>query len=165
MIATIRVVESGNFNYLCDLDLMKYSLEQVKERMNQRGISETDFYICGFKDWKVDSILSLEEAFKLKRVILEVYDNDDFIVSYLLSRHFSVSDIMKYYYAFVTKDEVELMIRILKKSSVTNIVLLFYKLDWSSAVRSFIESKMVLCTPKGYYVREGVLGIGDFTVS
>lgn len=43
MIANIRVLNEGNFDYLCELDIMKYSQEQVLERMNERGIDKSNF--------------------------------------------------------------------------------------------------------------------------
>lgn len=54
MIANIRVLSEGNFEFLFELDIMKYSQEQVLERMNERGIDKDSFFICGITDWAVD---------------------------------------------------------------------------------------------------------------
>ena len=51
MIANIRVLREGNFEFLCELDIMKYSQEQVLERMNERDIDKDNFFICGITDW------------------------------------------------------------------------------------------------------------------
>ena len=48
MIANIRVLREGNFEFLCELDIMKYSQEQVLERINERGIDKDNFFIVGF---------------------------------------------------------------------------------------------------------------------
>ena len=58
MIANIRVLTDGNSRSLCQLDLMKFSKEAVLARMEERGIKEDSFFICGFSDWEVDSIMS-----------------------------------------------------------------------------------------------------------
>ena len=76
MIANIRVLNEGNFDYLCELDIMKYSQEQILERMQERGIAKDNFFICGISDWEVDKIMSLDEVYLLKKVVLELYDGD-----------------------------------------------------------------------------------------
>lgn len=63
MIANIRVLNEGNFEFLCELDIMKYSRDQILERMKERGIEKDNFFICGISDWQVDKIMSLDEFY------------------------------------------------------------------------------------------------------
>ena len=109
MIANIRVHDSGYSRPLCQLDLMKFTEEQVRDRMHERGIDDDSFFICGFEDWGVDTIMSLCEAYYLKKCINELYDGDDFIVIYQLKKHQSPSFIISHYYIFKTKDELEMI--------------------------------------------------------
>jgi len=81
MIANIRVLREGNFEFLCELDIMKYSQEQVLERINERGIDKDNFFICGISDWEVDKIMSLDEVYLLKKAVLELYDGDECIIT------------------------------------------------------------------------------------
>ncbi|EFO53263.1 conserved hypothetical protein [Streptococcus infantis SK1302] len=37
---------------------MKYSRDQILERMKDRGIEKDNFFICGISDWEVDKIMS-----------------------------------------------------------------------------------------------------------
>ena len=94
MIANIRVHIDGQSRELCFLDLMKFSEQQVRERMEEKGFSDQSFLMCGCSDWEVDSILSLDEAYVLKRMIVELYDGDDFIVLHLLKYNKSFSEIL-----------------------------------------------------------------------
>lgn len=43
MIADIRIRSDGNSRSLCQLDLMRFSEEQVRERMRVRGIEDDAF--------------------------------------------------------------------------------------------------------------------------
>lgn len=153
MIANIRVHIDGQSRELCLLDLMKFSEEQVRERMEERGFSDQSFFICGFSDWEVDSILSLDEAYVLKRMIVELYDGDDFIVVHLLKNHKSFSEIIKHYYRFLTKDEVQLMKILWKNVEISSLVDFFYQVNnWVSAVQAYVEKGVVLNTSKGFYI-------------
>lgn len=153
MIANIRVHIDGQSRELCFLDLMKFSEEQVRERMEERGFSDQSFFICGFSDWEVDSILSLDEAYVLKRMIVELYDGDDFIVVHLLKNHKSFSEIIKHYYRFLTKDEVQLMKILWKNVEISSLVDFFYQVNnWVSAVQAYVEKGVVLNTSKGFYI-------------
>lgn len=153
MIANIRVHIDGQSRELCLLDLMKFSEEQVRERMEERGFSDESFFICGFSDWEVDSILSLDEAYVLKRMIVELYDGDDFIVVHLLKNHKSFSEIIKHYYRFLTKDEVQLMKILWKNVEISSLVDFFYQVNnWVSAIQAYVEKGVVLNTSKGFYI-------------
>lgn len=153
MIANIRVHADGQSRDLCQLDFMKFSEDQVRERMEERGFSDESFFICGFSDWEVDSILSLDEAYLLKRMIVELYDGDDFIVVHLLKNHKSFSEIIKHYYRFLTKDEVQLMKILWKNVEIESVVDFFYQVNnWVSAVQVYVEKGVVLNTLKGFYI-------------
>ena len=48
MIANIRIRDSGQSKLLCQLDLMRFSEEQVRERMLERGIRDDTFFCLWF---------------------------------------------------------------------------------------------------------------------
>lgn len=155
MLANIRVRENGQSRFLCELDLMKFTKEQVQERMNERGLDEEFFFVCGFSDWGVDTIFSLENAYLLKEIIVELYKGDEFVVSYLLKQRKSLIEIATRTYRFVTKDEAELMVKLLEQAEFSSVIHFFYKAgSWITAVNSYIEKGVVLNTPKGFYVDE-----------
>ena len=97
MIANIRIQADGNSQSLCQLDLMKFGIEEIRQRMSKRGIKEDSLFVCGFSDWQIDTIMSLEEAYLLRKVILELYDGDDFLIQHMLSHHQSPMSIMTHY--------------------------------------------------------------------
>lgn len=155
MLANIRVRENGESRFLCELDLMKFTKEQVQERMNERGLDEESFFVCGFSDWGVDTIFSLGKAYLLKTIIVELYKGDEFVVSYLLKKGKSLVDIAARSYVFLTKDEAELMVKLLEHAEFSTVIEFFYKTgSWITAVNSYIEKGVVLNTPKGFYVDE-----------
>lgn len=87
MIANIRVLNEGNFDYLCELDIMKHSQEQIVARLKELGIDKGNFFVCGITDWEVDKIMSLDEVYLLKKVVLDLYDGDDYVVRFQLQRY------------------------------------------------------------------------------
>ena len=137
MIANIRVLREGNFEFLCELDIMKFTQEQILERMNERGIDKGNFLICGITDWEVDKIMSLEEVYLLKKAVLELYDGDEFIVKFQLQRYVPVTQIATTYYRFCSKDEV---------------INYFFRCgSWVTVFQGFIDQGEVLNTPVGFY--------------
>ena len=58
MIAVIRIRNETNSSALCELDLMRFTEEQVRERMSERGIRDGAFFVCGFVDWEVDRVMT-----------------------------------------------------------------------------------------------------------
>ena len=72
MIANVRVHADGQSSSLCQLDIMKYPKEVIEARMAERGFSDESFFICGFEDWQVDTIMSLDEAYLLRRAVISV---------------------------------------------------------------------------------------------
>lgn len=155
MLANIRVCENGESRFLCELDLMKFTKEQVQERMNERGLDEESFFVCGFSDWGVDTIFTLGKAYLLKKIIVDLYEGDEFVVCCLLKQGKSLVDIATKTYRFVTKDEAELMLKLLEHAEFSSVIHFFYKAgSWITAVNSYIEEGVVLNTPKGFYVDE-----------
>lgn len=153
MLANIRVHENGESRFLCELDLMKFAKEQVQERINERGLDEESFFVCGFSDWGVDTIFTLGEAYLLKKIIVDLYEGDEFVVSYLLKQGKSLVEIATRIYRFLTKDEAELMVKLLEQAEFGSVIHFFYKAgSWITAVNSYIEEGVVLNTPKGFYV-------------
>ena len=67
MIANITVLNEGNFDYLCELDIMKHSQEQIVAILKELGIEKGNFFVCGITDWEVDKIMSLDEVYLLKK--------------------------------------------------------------------------------------------------
>ena len=152
MIANIRVLREGNFEFLCELDIMKYSQEQVLERINERGIGKDNFFICGISDWEVDKIMSLDEVYLLKKVVLELYDGDDYVVRFQLQRYVPIKKIISTYYQFCSKDEVATVIQLSKNLDIGLLINYFFKCgNWVTAFQGFVEQGEVLNTPKGFY--------------
>ncbi|EQB7810687.1 MULTISPECIES: hypothetical protein [Streptococcus] len=154
MIALIRTKERGYGKDLCQLDLLKFTEEQVRNRMKERGIKDDTFFICGFVDWEVDRIMSLSEAYLLKRCLLELYDGDSFIIRYLLKRGLSVTEIVTKHYLFLSKDETIAMQSLLQHADIKAIIDFFYKSGtWVNAINAYVERGILLNTPKGFYIR------------
>ena len=152
MIANIRVLREGNFEFLCELDIMKYSQEQVLERINERGIDKDNFFICGISDWEVDKIMSLDEVYLLKKAVLELYDGDEYIVKFQLQRYVPIKNIISTYYQFCSKDEVATVIQLSKNLDIGLLINYFFKCgNWVTAFQGFVEQGEVLNTPKGFY--------------
>ncbi|MCI7677216.1 MAG: hypothetical protein MSS16_03875 [Streptococcus orisratti] len=153
MIADIRIRSDGNSQFLCQLDLMKYSEEQVRDRMSEKGISDDTFFICGFTDWEIDNQMSLKEAYQLKRCIVEVYDGDEYLVIYQLKKGASLLQIFSNYYRFVSRDELVTMQYLLRDVSVEDIVKYFFATEsWVNALNNYVLQGVLLNTPKGFYV-------------
>ena len=118
MIANIRVLNEGNFDYLCELDVMKHSQEQIVARLKELGIDKGNFFVCGITDWEVDKIMSLDEVYLLKKAVLDLYDGDDYVVRFLLQRYVPINKIVSTYYQFCSKDEVATVIQLAKNLDI-----------------------------------------------
>ena len=152
MIANIRILNEGNFDYLCELDIMKHSQEQIVARLQERGIDKDNFFICGITDWEVDKIMSLEEVYLLKKAVLELYDGDEFIVKFQLQRYVPVTQIITSYYRFCSKDEVKTMVELTKELDYELVINYFFSCgNWVTVFQGFIEQGEVLNTPQGFY--------------
>lgn len=153
MIATIRVRDGTNSRFLCELDLMRFSEEQVRNRMEERGIKDDAFFVCGFSDWEVDVDFDLQIAYILKRCVVEVYDGDETVVADLLRKHKSVHFICSHYYQFVGKDELEVMEKLLASIGGETLLGQFFELQtWQNLFLHYQMKDMVYVTPKGFYV-------------
>lgn len=154
MIVRIRIRSDGNSRELCQLDIMKFTEEQVRERMVERGIRDDAFFICGFTDWQVDTVMSLQDVYVLKRYIQLFCNGDEYLVQFMLQRHMSLKDIVGNEYHYVSKDEVETMKYVLKQATIEQVVDLFYQAQNTIRLMSFyFEQNIILNTPKGFYVR------------
>ena len=118
MIANIRVLNEGNFDYLCELDIMKHSQEQIVARLKELGIDKGNFFVCGITDWEVDKVMSLDEVYLLKKAVLDLYDGDDYVVRFQLQRYVPISKIISTYYQFCSKDEVATVIQLSKNLDI-----------------------------------------------
>ena len=152
MIANIRVLNEGNFDYLCELDIMKHSQDQIVARLKELGIDKGNFFVCGITDWEVDKIMSLDEVYLLKKVVLELYDGDDYVVRFQLQRYVPIKNIISTYYQFCSKDEVATMIQLSKNLDIGLLINYFFKCgNWVTAFQGFIEQGEILNTPIGFY--------------
>lgn len=143
MIANIRIRDSGHSKLLCQLDLMRFSEEQVRERMIERGIRDDTFFVCGFVDWNVDSEMSLELAYALKRCIQEVYDGDETLVVDLLKRHVSPMTIISRYYRFISKDEHDTALYLLEHTNISQFML-----------AKALDDGVLAFNEKGFYIAD-----------
>ncbi|MDG3142863.1 hypothetical protein MKL29_08600 [Streptococcus suis] len=154
MIAKIRTHSNGNSQFLCELDIMKFSEDQIRERMVERGIRDDAFFICGFSDWNVDTVMSLQDAYVLRRYIQLFCDGDEYLVQFMLQRHMHLKDIVGNEYRYVSKDEKETMKYVLKHASIEQVVdLMFQAQNTTRLMALYFEQNMILNTPKGFYVR------------
>lgn len=154
MIANIRIRADGNSQSLCQLDLLKFGIDDVRQRMKERGIANDSFFICGFSDWGIDTVLTLEEAYLLKTAIIGLYDGDDYVVQHMLRNHKPISEVISHYYRFLSKDEVEVMQHLLRNQEVSSVVEFFFKANnWISALQLYINQGLILNTKKGFYIQ------------
>ena len=154
MISNIRIRAYGQSSALCPLDLMKFGIDDVRQRMKERGIAKDSFFICGFSDWGIDTVLTLEEAYLLKTAIIGFYDGDDYVVQHMLRNHNPISEIISHYYRFLSKDEVEVMQHLLRNQEVSSVVEFFFKANnWISALQLYINQGLILNTKKGFYIQ------------
>lgn len=154
MIANIRIRADGNSQSLCQLDLLKFGIDDVRQRMKERGIANDSFFICGFSDWEIDTVLTLEEAYLLKTAIIGLYDGDDYVVRHMLRNHKPISEVISHYYRFLSKDEVEVMQHLLRNQEVSSVVEFFFKANnWISALQLYINQGLILNTKKGFYIQ------------
>ena len=152
MIANIRVLNEGNFDYLCELDIMKHSQEQIVARLKELGIDKGNFFVCGITDWEVDKIMSLDEVYMLKKAVLDLYDGDDYVVRFQLQRYVPIKKIISTYYQFCSKDEVATVIQLSKNLDIGLLINYFFKCgNWVTAFQGFIEQGEILNTPIGFY--------------
>lgn len=155
MIAVIRIRNETNSSALCELDLMRFTEEQVRERMSERGIRDGAFFVCGFVDWEVDRVMTLQEAYTLKKCILGLYDGDDYVIQELLKRHKPFGEIISSWYKFCSKNEVETVQRLLSGMESEELIDCFYKFSfWPRLVANYINAGYLLQTNEGFYINQ-----------
>ena len=152
MIANIRVLNEGNFDYLCELDIMKHSQEQIVARLKELGIEKRNFFVCGITDWEVDKIMSLDEVYLLKKAVLELYDGDEFVVKFQLQRYVPVTQIVTTYYRFCSKDEAQTFFEVTKELDYQSVVNYICETrSWVIAFQGFVDQGEILNTSQGFY--------------
>lgn len=155
MIAMIRIRDGTSSSALCKLDLMRFTEEQVRERMSERGIRGDAFFVCGFVDWEVDRVMTFQEAYTLKKCILGLYDGDDYVVQELLKRHKPFGEIISSCYEFCSKNEVETVQKLLSGLESEELINCFYQFSsWPRLVANYINTGYLLQTNKGFYINQ-----------
>lgn len=153
MIAIIRTHEKGRSQLLCELDIMQFTENQVRDRMIERGIKDDAFFVCGFTDWEVDRVMTLSDVYLLKKCIIGLYDGDDYIVQYLLKKGYSTRSIVTRYYLFLSKDENRAMKHILKHVEFDSLIDFWQRSGtWVNAINAYFDQGILLNTEKGFYV-------------
>lgn len=153
MIAIIRTHEKGSSQQLCELDIMQFTENQVRNRMLERGIKDDAFFVCGFSDWDIDRIMTLSEVYLLKKCIVGLYNCDDYIVKYLLKKGLPINSIVTRYYTFLSKDENRVMKHILKNVEFDSLIDFWQRSGtWVNAINAYIDKGILLNTEKGFYV-------------
>lgn len=145
MIANIRIRDGSSSRSLCQLNLMQFSEEQIRDRMLDRGIRDDTFVICGFVDWEVDTEMSLELAYTLKRHILNFYDGDESFVAHLLEYHIPPEEIIKHCYSFISSNEEEVIAHLLKYTNVGQLML-----------AKAIQDRVVIPYRNGFYFADDI---------
>lgn len=143
MLANIRLRDGTYGRDFVHLDLMRFSEEQVRERMRERGIKNDEFIICGILDWGVDTEMSLGHGYVLKRYIETFYDGDETVVVHLLKQHVPIQTIVSHAYRFVSKDEAITLSYLLEKDQ-----------RLAQLLQPYIDSGECLNAPNGFYVVE-----------
>lgn len=146
MLANIRLRDGTISRSLPAFDLMRFSEEQVRARMAERGYSDEQFRVCGILDWDVGTEMDLATAYVLKRTVLGLYDGDETVVVHLLKKHVPPLAIAHCHYVFVSKDEVEVLSKLLQQDGKI-----------ASLLQSYLDSMECLNTPKGFYTLKAVL--------
>ncbi|MFS1664101.1 hypothetical protein [Streptococcus sp. zg-JUN1979] len=155
MIAIIRIRNETSSYELCELDLMKFSEEQVRERMSERGIKDDTFFVYGFSDWGVDTQMNLQVAYMLKKLIVEVYEGDDDIVKYWLQSHRKPLELFHVYWEFISKSEEDAMFEIFNRLNKETVITMFcVEKSLANVARSLISQSRILKTDKGFYYSE-----------
>ncbi len=146
MLANIRLRDGTISRSLPAFDLMRFSEGQVRQRMQERGYHDDQFRVCGILDWGVDTEMDLATAYALKRAIVELYDGDETVVVHLLKKHVPPLTILRCHYVFVSKDEAEVLGKLLQQDGKI-----------ASLLQSYLDSMECLNTPKGFYTLKAVL--------
>ncbi|MEX2785401.1 hypothetical protein AB3331_09440 [Streptococcus sp. H49] len=155
MIATVRLVDDTGVSTLCELDLMRFSEGQVRERMRERGFKDDSFFVCAFSDWGVDRVMSLREAYQLKRYIISHCSGDEQLMIELLKQHWSVTDIVNCRFTFIGEGDLVILKRLFEGRSTDNIARIVHAMgNCADIITIFAQTNKLLLTQKGAYLIE-----------
>lgn len=146
MLANIRLRDGTISRSLPAFDLMRFSEGQVRQRMQERGYHDDQFRVCGILDWGVDTEMDLATAYALKRAIVELYDGDEMVIVHLLKKHVPPLAILRCHYVFVSKDEGEVLGKLLQQDGKV-----------ANLLQPYLDNMECLNTPKGFYTLKAVL--------
>ena len=155
MIGTIRILQNGQSKELAQVDLIRFNEEAIRQRLVEKGYSyDSQLVITEIVDWGVTTNLTFQEIELLKLCLEGLYDNDEYIIVYLLKRHWKVKDIVTVYYRFASQNEVEALCELLKDYDNNEVIYLFYQNNnWVNCIQKYLSSGELLNTPKGFYKR------------
>ena len=155
MIGTIRILQNGQSKELAQVDLIRFNEESIRQRLVEKGYSyDSQLVITEIVDWGVATNLTFQEIELLKLCLEGLYDNDEYIIVYLLKRHWKVKDIVTVYYRFASQNEVEALCELLKDYDNNEVIHLFYQINnWVNCILKYLSSVELLYTPKGFYKR------------
>lgn len=157
MIGTIRIIQNGNSKELAHVDLLRFDEEDIRQRLVDKGYPyDSELVVAGIPDWNIDTHLTFQEIRLLKLCYEELYDHDEYIISYLLQHHWKVLEIISVYYKFASKDEVEALNLLLKDCDKTEVIRIFYQANtWINCIQAYLSSGELLNTPNGFYRKVG----------
>lgn len=156
MLAKIRFHDKGIGHTLPKLiDLGRFSEEDIRQRMVEYGHDyHSTLIIVRIDDWDIDCNLNLKQAYSLLQLVNDVYQGDEYLVSYLLKKRVAFSDIMTNRYTFLSKEEVETMSKISKYYESDVLVKIFFQTkSWVNFMYAFIDRGDLLNTSRGFYFK------------
>ncbi|WP_294426441.1 hypothetical protein [uncultured Streptococcus sp.] len=153
MIGTIRMIQNGHSRELAQVDLLRFGEEAIRQRLVDKGYPyDSELVVAGISDWNIDTILTFQEVSLLKLCYEELYDHNEYIISFLLQHHWKVLDVVSVYYKFASKDEVEALNLLLKDCDKAEIIRTFYQANtWINCMQAYLSSGELLNTPNGFY--------------
>ncbi|MGT2801907.1 hypothetical protein SAMN02910293_02221 [Streptococcus henryi] len=157
MIGTIRIIQDGHSKELAKVDLIRFNEEDIRQRLLDKGYPyDSELIIAGICDWDIEAHFTFQEIKFLKVCLEQLYDNDDYIIVFLLQRHWKVMDIIDVYYKFASQDEVEALSLLLKDKDNKELIQTFYQANsWINCIQTYLSSGELLNTPKGFYRKVG----------
>ncbi|HEN2308656.1 MULTISPECIES: hypothetical protein [Streptococcus anginosus group] len=157
MIGSIRIIQNGNSKELAQVDLLRFNEEAIRQRLVDKGYPyDSELVVAGISDWNIDTNLNFQEIRLLKLCYEELYDHDEYIISFLLQHHWKVLDVISVYYKFASKNEVEALSILFKDYEKTEIIRTFYHANnWINCMQAYLSSGELLNTPNGFYRKVG----------
>lgn len=159
MIADIRICNTpylrarGVGKRYFKIDLMKGSLEELRDWFLEKGIKESELLVFGFEDWEVSSIMPIWGAYLIKKVVFGYYDGDEFIVKCQLQKGISWDKIVSDYFVFLSEDKLEVVTHLLRGYRLEKMVEILVAYGGEEKfLKQCEEEGIVLATAKGFYV-------------